>query len=75
MPSQDPSLKEDLLMSERESAPGSSGGEPGTDSEVVDEAREAELMREVMRKQERHREGGIEPWLRDEAGEDPGPAE
>jgi len=62
-------------MSERESAPGSSGGEPGTDSEVVDEAREAELMREVMRKQERHREGGIEPWLRDEAGEDPGPAE
>jgi hypothetical protein len=73
--SQDPSQKEDLLMSEQESAPGSSGGEPGTDSEVVDEAREAELMREVMRKQERHREGGIEPWLRDEAGEDPGPEE
>jgi hypothetical protein len=73
--SQDPSLKEDLLMSDRESAPASSGGEPGTDSDVVDEAREAELMREVMRKQERHREGGIEPWLRDEAGEDPGPAE
>jgi len=60
-------------MSEREPAPGSSGGEPGTDSDVVDEAREAELMREVMRKQERHREGGIDPWLRDEPGETPGP--
>jgi hypothetical protein len=60
-------------MSEQEPEPGSSGGEPSHDSGEVDEAREAALMREVMRKQERHREGGIEPWLRDEAGEDPGP--
>ena len=60
-------------MNEREPAPGSSSGEPSTDSDVVDEAREAELMREVMRKQERHREGGIDPWLRDEPGEDPVP--
>jgi hypothetical protein len=60
-------------MSEREPAPGNSGGEPSPDPDVVDEAREAALMREVMRKQERHREGGIEPWLRDEVDEDPGP--
>jgi hypothetical protein len=71
--SQDPGLKEDLVMNEREPEPGSSGGEPSQDTDVVDEAREAALMREVMRKQERHREGGIEPWLRDEADEDPGP--
>lgn len=60
-------------MSEREPAPGSSGGETSHDSDMVDEDREVALMREVMREQERHREGGIEPWLRDEADEDPGP--
>ena len=45
-------------MSEREPAPGSSGDEPGNDSDVQDDAREAALMREVLRAQERHREGG-----------------
>jgi hypothetical protein len=71
--SQDPGLKEDLVMSEREPAPGSPGGEPSHDSDVVDETREVALMRDVMRKQERHREGGVEPWLGDEVDEDPGP--
>jgi hypothetical protein len=69
-------------MSEQEPAPGSAGGGPIHGSDVADEAhrpdedeaREVALMREVMRKQERHREGGIEPWLRDEADEDPGTA-
>jgi hypothetical protein len=71
--SQDPGLKEDLAMSEREPAPGSSGGEPSHGSDGLDDAREAALMREVMRRQERHREGGVEPGLADEADEDPGP--
>jgi hypothetical protein len=60
-------------MSEREPAPGNPGGEPSQDSGVMDEDHEVALMREVMREQERHREGGVEPWLRDEAEEDPGP--
>jgi hypothetical protein len=71
--SQDLGLREDLVMSEREPAPGGCGGEPRDDRDVVDEAREFALMREVMRRQERHREGGVEPWLRDEPDEDPGP--
>jgi hypothetical protein len=66
-------MKEDLVMSEQEPAPGSSSGPSAPDSDGVDEDREVALMREVMREQERHREGGVEPWLRDEAGEDPGP--
>ncbi len=60
-------------MSEQEPAPGSSGGEPAHDSGVVDEDREVAMMREVMREQERHREGGVEPWLREESDEEPGP--
>ena len=66
-------MKEDLIMSEQEPAPGSSGGPANHDSDVVDEDREVAMMREVMREQERHREGGVEPWLRDEADEEPGP--
>jgi hypothetical protein len=56
-------VQEDLAMSEQEPAPGSSGAEPGKDSDVLDEAHEAALMREVMREQEEHREGGVEPGL------------
>jgi hypothetical protein len=63
-------LEEDLAMGEREHAPGSSGGNPDPDPDMQDEAREAALMREVLRKQERHREGGVEPEL-DELNEDP----
>ena len=62
-------------MSEREPAPGKSGGEPAHDSELVDEDHEVAMMREVMREQERHREGGVEPWLRAEGDEDPGPVD
>ena len=51
-------------MSEREQAPGR-GGEPGKDADALDEAHEAALMREVMREQEEHREGGVEPGLDD----------
>jgi hypothetical protein len=31
----------------------------------MDDAREAALMREVLREQEQHREGGVEPGLDD----------
>ena len=38
----------------------------------VDEAREAAMMREILRRQERRREGGVEPEL-DEKDEEPRP--
>ena len=50
-------------MSERASAPGSSGDAPNDEPEVLDDAGEAALMREVLREQEQHREGGVEPGL------------
>jgi hypothetical protein len=60
-------------MGEREQAPGSgSGEEPGHGPEVLDEASETAMMREILRRQERHREGGVEPEL-DETDEEPGP--
>lgn len=59
-------------MSEQASAQGGSGGETGSVPEETDEAREAALMRKVMRMQERHREGGVDPGLEDDDAE-PGP--
>jgi len=59
--------QEDLGMSEQ--VPPGHGGE---DAEVPDEVREAELMRQVLRMQQRHREGGVDPEL-DDGGEDPVP--
>jgi hypothetical protein len=57
-------LEEDLAMSEREQALGSgTGEEPGHGHEVLDEDREAAMMRDILRRQERHREGGVEPEL------------
>jgi hypothetical protein len=58
-------------MGEREQAPGSGSGEdPGDGPEALDEAREAAMMREILRRQERHREGGVEPQF-DERDEEP----
>jgi chorismate mutase len=58
-------------MGEREQAPdGGSGEKAGHGPEVLDEAREAAMIREILRRQERHREGGVEPEL-DEIGEEP----
>jgi hypothetical protein len=66
-------LEEELAVSEREQAPDSGADEKlGDDPEVLDEAGEAAMMREILRRQERHREGGVEPELR-EIGEEPGP--
>jgi hypothetical protein len=50
-------------MTERESTPDGSEDEPRDQSDALDDARAADLMREVIRMQERHREGGIEPEL------------
>lgn len=50
-------------MSERAPAPGNSGDQPNREPGALDDEREAALMREVLREQEQHREGGIEPGL------------
>jgi len=50
-------------MSERAPAPDGSKGEARQESDALDDARDADLMREVIRMQERHREGGIEREL------------
>ena len=52
-------------MSERPPVPGSPGNQPNDEPGEMDDAREAALMREVLRGQEQHREGGIEPGLED----------
>jgi hypothetical protein len=66
-------VEEDLAMGEREHAPDSGSGEnQGDEPEAPDEAHEAALMREIMRRQEQHREGGVEPGL-DEIDEERSP--
>jgi hypothetical protein len=58
------------MMTERASTPDNPKDEASGKSDVLDDARAAELMREVIRVQERHREGGIEPELDNRAGDD-----
>jgi len=63
-------------MSDQASVPGGSGGAAESGPEVAaddrEAAREAAMMRKVMRMQERHREGGVDPDL-DDADADAGP--
>jgi hypothetical protein len=60
-------------MSDQASTPGGSGGAADSTPEAAAEEREAAMMREVMRMQERHREGGVDPDLDDaDADTDPG---
>jgi hypothetical protein len=59
-------------MSDRAPEPGGSGEELSSEPDVLDEAREAAMMRAVMRAQRRHREGGADPELED-ADETPEP--
>jgi hypothetical protein len=61
-----------MAMSDQASAPDASGGAANSSPEAADEEREAAQMREVMRMQERHREGGIDPDL-DDPGADARP--
>jgi hypothetical protein len=58
-------------MSDQASAPGGSGGEADAGRDEAAEDREAAMMRKVMRMQERHREGGVDPDL-DDVDADPG---
>jgi hypothetical protein len=59
-------------MSEREPSPASPDAEPSGERDLLEAAREAAMMRKVIRQQERHREGGIEPELaEDDAVDDP----
>jgi hypothetical protein len=58
------------MSDDRAPTPGGSGGELSQEPDELepdelDEAREAELTRAVVRAQERHREGGVEPELAD----------
>jgi len=48
-------------MNDRDVAPDSSGDERGDEASPADEAA---LIRNVLRMQERHREGGVDPELR-----------
>ena len=59
-------------MSDQASTPGSSDNDLNRESDRLDDAREAALMREIIRRQERHREGGVEPEL-DDVDADPEP--
>lgn len=53
-------------MSEQTPEPGRPADEPGSESDVLGEDPEAAMMRDVMRRQELHREGGVDRDL-DEA--------
>jgi hypothetical protein len=62
-------LEEDLAMSDRVPAPGDADDQPGSEPDVADDDEFAK-MRAVMRAQEEHREGGVDPDLED-VGPDP----
>ncbi len=70
--SREAALEEDLTMDDRASTPGSSGDELSGKPDELDDAGEAALMRDLLRAQERHREGGVEPEL-DNMDADPEP--
>jgi hypothetical protein len=64
--------QEGPTMSDQASTPGGSGDEPSGKPDVLDDDHEAAMMRDVLRAQERHREGGVEPEL-DRPDGDPEP--
>jgi hypothetical protein len=58
-------------MSDLTPSPGHAGGQPGSQPDVTDGDRDAAaMMRAVLREQEKHREGGVDPELT-EPGADP----
>jgi hypothetical protein len=57
-------VEEDLAMSDRVPAPEDADDQGGSKPDVVD-TDEFAKMRAVMRAQERHREGGVDPELED----------
>jgi hypothetical protein len=69
VPCQKSRLEEDLAMSDRASTPDSADNNLSEKPDQLDDAREAALMREIIRAQERHREGGVKPELDDVDGD------
>jgi len=61
-------------MTDRMSAPGDAGDQPGREPDAADADEIAAKMEAVMRAQEKHREGGVDPELEDQDA-DPGPDE
>jgi hypothetical protein len=59
-------------MSDQAATPGGSGDERNGKPDKLDDDREAAIMRDVLRVQEQHREGGVEPGL-DPADREPEP--
>jgi hypothetical protein len=59
-----------VAMGDQASAPGGPGDAAESRSEVTAEDREAAMMRKVMRIQEAHREGGVDPGLDDADADD-----
>ena len=59
-------------MTDRMSAPGDAGDQPGREPDAADADEIAAKMEAVMRAQEKHREGGVDPELEDPDA-DPGP--
>jgi hypothetical protein len=60
-------------MNEPEPSPARPDAQLSGEPDPQEAAREAAMMRNVIREQERHREGGIEPELADDdAAADPG---
>jgi hypothetical protein len=53
-------------MSDRTASPEHPADQRGNEAGAADDAREAALMRAVMRAQEKHREGGVDPELDDD---------
>ena len=64
-------LEEDLAVSDPISAPGDANDQLSSEPDVAD-SDEFEKMRVVMRAQEKHREGGVDPDL-EVADADPEP--
>jgi hypothetical protein len=65
-------VEEDLAMTDRMPAPGAADDQRGSEPDVADDDQIAARMRAVMRAQEKHREGGVDPEL-EVADADPGP--
>ena len=59
-------------MTERIPVPGNADDQPGSEPDVADDDELAAKMAAVMRAQERHREGGVDPEL-EVTDADPGP--
>jgi len=59
-------------MSDHRPAPDDADDQRGSEPDVADDDEIAVKMRAVMRAQERHREGGVDPEL-DDADADPEP--